>query len=142
MFKYLVNFFIFSLWFSLENFMLDIIDTPKVKPISSLDSFIIEYCTCLQNAKVQTCVINAACTRYKNKHMCHILKHITSKIFHSLVSSSPSACCELNVNPKDKQKLAKKNIGYASTCLGLLKYFFHDSILLLTALIVLKLQII
>lgn len=74
--------------------------------------------------------------------MCHILKHITSKIFHSLVSSSPPVCRELNVNPKDKQKLAKENIGFASACLGLFKFFFHDSISLLTALIVLKLQII
>lgn len=58
MFKYLANFFIFSHWFSLElhTFMLDIIDTPKVKPISSFDSFIVECCTCLQDAKMQTCV--------------------------------------------------------------------------------------
>lgn len=59
MFKYLANFFhIFSLIFhgKLHTFMLDIIDPPKVKPISSFDGFIIECCSRLQNARVQTCV--------------------------------------------------------------------------------------
>lgn len=73
--------------------------------------------------------------------VCPILKQITRKTSHSLVSSTTPACCKLNVNPKDKQKLAKEK-DWVGKCLPWAFYIsFHNSILLLTAFILFKLQI-